>query len=194
MESFVRQALNKIVRPQDLATALKNWDLIEAELASHKITDKFNLAGVAATVHVETGGSFLPLKEIGGNAYFVRMYYNNVGVRKSLENLSPQDAIDYCGKGYIQITGKHNYEKAGGALNLPLLSQPNLAMQPDIAARILAWYWRTHGCDVRCREISQLPAGKRDGANGWQRVRRAVNGGLNGWNDFHEVLGKLEVL
>jgi len=43
----------------------------------------------------------------------------------------------YFGRGYVQITHEANYRKAGDKLGLNLVANPSLALDPDIAARIL---------------------------------------------------------
>lgn len=43
----------------------------------------------------------------------------------------------YRGRGLSQITGKDNYAKFGKLMSLDLVSNPDLALQPKIAARIL---------------------------------------------------------
>ena len=44
----------------------------------------------------------------------------------------------YYGRGFVQLTLEDNYRKWGNILKIPLLEKPDLALQPDIAARILA--------------------------------------------------------
>lgn len=93
-----------------------------------------------ATAVVETASTMQPIKEYGGNAYFARMY-DVTGERpakaRELGNLDPGDGAKYCGRGYVQLTGKSNYARAGQALNLPLVTDPDLALRPDVAAKIM---------------------------------------------------------
>lgn len=93
-----------------------------------------------ATPVVETAGTMQPIKERGGNAYYTRMY-DITGERpdkaRALGNLSPGDGARYCGRGYVQLTGKANYARAGLALGLPLVDDPDMALQPDVAAKIM---------------------------------------------------------
>lgn len=48
----------------------------------------------------------------------------------------------YKGRGYIQLTGKYNYKKAGDALGLDLVNKPELVEKPEIAAKVAVWYWQ----------------------------------------------------
>lgn len=61
-----------------------------------------------------------------------------------LGNTELGDGRRYCGKGFIQLTGRDNYRECGQDLGLQLEAQPDLAAQPEVAARSAAWYWRKH--------------------------------------------------
>lgn len=93
-----------------------------------------------ATPVVETNSTMQPINEIGGTAYFTRRY-DITGERpdkaKELGNLSPGDGAKFHGRGYVQVTGRKNYERAASELGVPLLTDPDLALQPDIAAKIM---------------------------------------------------------
>jgi hypothetical protein len=47
----------------------------------------------------------------------------------------------YRGRGYIQLTGRANYEAAGDSLDLDLAGEPDLAINPLASPAIAAWYW-----------------------------------------------------
>jgi putative chitinase len=87
-------------------------------------------------------------------------------------NSQPGDGYLYRGRGYMQLTGKENYEKAGEALGLELVKHPELAAQPENAARIAVWYWET-----------RVPEASREDV---RAATRAINGGLNGLDDRKE--------
>jgi len=93
-----------------------------------------------ATAYHETAGTMRPIKEYGGTAYFRRMY-DIEGERpakaRELGNLTPGDGARYAGRGFIQITGRANYSRAGQKLGVNLVSDPDLAMRPDIAAQVM---------------------------------------------------------
>lgn len=87
-----------------------------------------------ATARHETAKTMQPIKEIGGPAYFKKMYDiegERPGKAKELGNLSPGDGAKYAGRGYVQLTGKYNYEKYG------LSTRPDDAMIPAEAARVM---------------------------------------------------------
>lgn len=76
-------------------------------------------------------------------------YFNRYDISKSpkiaklLGNLHIGDGEKFKGRGYIQLTGRDNYERAGKALNLPLVDNPELAADPKHAANIAIWYWNS---------------------------------------------------
>nr|WP_258015794.1 XVIPCD domain-containing protein [Stenotrophomonas maltophilia] len=81
-------------------------------------------------------------------------------------NDAPGDALKYHGRGYLPLVGKENYERAGKALDLDLVNQPELAAQPEHAGRIAVWQWQT-----------RVPEAAREDV---REATRAINGGLNG--------------
>lgn len=104
---------------------------------------RWPLADVAyalATAYHETAGTMQPIREHGGPAYFARMY-DIAGARpakaRELGNLQPGDGIRFCGRGYVQLTGRANYAKAGAAIGVDLVAGPDLALRPDVAAEIM---------------------------------------------------------
>ena len=50
----------------------------------------------------------------------------------------------YRGRGLKQLTGKFNYEKCGSVLNLDLVLQPDLLLEPMAAARSAGWFWKAN--------------------------------------------------
>jgi putative chitinase len=100
--------------------------------------------------------------------------------RGDLGNTQPGDGPRYKGRGFIQITGRANYRDAGAALGLPLLDSPQLAEDPQNAARILTWYWTT-------RKITP-PAD----AGRLSEVTQIINGGQNGAADRGELYRKAQ--
>lgn len=43
----------------------------------------------------------------------------------------------FYGRGFVQITWEDNYRKMGEFLGIPLVQNPDLALQPDVAAKII---------------------------------------------------------
>jgi putative chitinase len=93
-----------------------------------------------ATAYHETASTMQPVREYGGSTYFTRMY-DVTGARPQMAlangNKCAGDGPKYCGRGYVQLTWKNNYERAGKQCGVDLVANPDKAMTPDIAAKIL---------------------------------------------------------
>lgn len=103
-------------------------DAIEAS----DITDDRYVAYMLATVYLECAKTMRPITEFGKPDYFKK--YDG---RKDLGNTVPGDGYRFRGRGYVQLTGRRNYKRAGEALNLDLLASPEIALMPEFAARIM---------------------------------------------------------
>lgn len=57
-------------------------------------------------------------------------------------NDKPGDGFKYRGRGFIQITGKENYDKIGKMIGVDLVTNPDLANDPEIAAKIIPAYFK----------------------------------------------------
>ena len=92
------------------------------------------VAYALATAYHETARTMQPIKEMGGAAYFTRLYDingANPALAKRLGNTQPGDGARFAGRGYVQLTGRANYERYG------IAATPDDAMKPDVAARIM---------------------------------------------------------
>ena len=87
--------------------------------------------------------NFTSLAEFGGSLDF-RKYDPKYNPRKAkqLGNKVAGDGAKYEGRGYIQLTGRDNYKRAGQALGLPLEQRPELVERPDVAAKVAVWFWQ----------------------------------------------------
>jgi putative chitinase len=81
----------------------------------------------------------------------------------------PGDALKYHGRGYLPLTGKENYERAGRDLDLDLVNQPDLAAQPEHAGRIAVWQWQNRVPEQARQDVRE--------------ATYAINGALNGVED-----------
>jgi len=69
------------------------------------------------------------------------------GKRSDLGNSSAEDGWKYRGRGYIQLTGKSNYEQFGKLIGMDLVNNPSLAAHPKIAAKIAVAYYKSRVID-----------------------------------------------
>lgn len=96
------------------------------------ITDDRWRAYMLATAYHETDKTMQPIEEYGkgrGRPYGRKIKYNR-------QPYTHPDKI-YYGRGDVQLTWYENYELMGRLLNIPLLEQPELALNPEISARIM---------------------------------------------------------
>jgi len=156
-----------------LGTGLENnvgtaYDNISAALTELGIFTGWTLLGALATVRTEVGRPFLPIPEYGTGQQYEG--------RTDLGNVYPGDGPKYKGRGYIQLTGRSNYENYGLKLGIDLVDNPDLALLPQNAAKILALYFKNTGANIACDN------------NDWAKVRRLVNGGSNGLALFQSII------
>lgn len=85
--------------------------------------------------------NFTRMREVGTPEYFAKKYENKRKA-KILGNKVRGDGERYKGRGFIQLTGRDNYKRAGTALGLPLEANPELAADPNVAAKVAVWYWQ----------------------------------------------------
>jgi putative chitinase len=72
-------------------------------------------------------------------------------------NYESGDGFKYRGRGYIQLTGRENYEKMGELIGVDLVNNPDLAARPDLAAQIAVMYWKTRVANkVNPNNINQV--------------------------------------
>jgi putative chitinase len=139
-----------------------------------------HVAYALATAYHETAHTLQPITECGGPAYFARMYDpaptgRRPEVAKRLGNTRPGDGALYCGRGYVQLTGRDNYGKAGRDLNLPLGAHPEMALRPEVAAKIMhrgmdeGWF-TGYGFDAF------LPSSRTANTAEFINARRIING------------------
>lgn len=147
-------------RAQRRAAPTVDTKLMSA-LSAGGITDKRAQANIMAQVQAESGGvakseslkysperlmqvfpkKFRDLDEArqvaagGEQAIAERVYGGRMG------NVAPGEGFKYRGRGLIQLTGKDNYKKYGDLIGVDLVSNPELANDPDIARKLAVAYF-----------------------------------------------------
>lgn len=111
-------------------SARENIPLIVKALDAEGILDSNVLAYALATIEHETDETFAPIGEIQGTVSARRLGY--------------EGGADFFGRGFIQITHLRNYRTIGERIGLgnQLVKNPELASDPQIAARILAAFFK----------------------------------------------------
>lgn len=121
------------------ADAKKFATIIDDVFLEYGITNK---AMFLAQVGHESGG-LRYLREIWGPTPAQSRYEG----RLDLGNTFPGDGKRFMGRGLLQTTGRANYTKAGKALGLDLINNPELLEIPLNAARSAAVFWVSNGLD-----------------------------------------------
>lgn len=128
---------------------------------------KTQKAYILATVGHETGYTWQPVKE----AY----WFSEEWRRRNLRY------YPWYGRGFVQITWQTNYLKYSKILNLDLIKNPDLALDPQTACFILVHGFK-HGVFTGARISSYLNDKKTDFVN----ARRCING----TDKAYEIAGK----
>lgn len=148
--------------------------LDEAARAAQITTPERVAQFVAQLAHESAG--FRYLEEIWGPTAAQTRYEG----RRDLGNTQPGDGYRFRGRGWIQLTGRHNYRTYGRLLGLPLEAQPELAARPDTAARIAATYWTQRGLNALADAGDLLG------------ITRRINGGTNGLEERRAYLTRAQ--
>lgn len=158
----------------------ENLPVIIKEMRELELECKYMLLVALATIRAETE-TFEPVDELksrfntspGGHPFDL---YDH---RRDLGNQGPPDGERYRGRGFIQLTGRNNYQIYGKAIGLgnKLIAKPELANEPEIAARLLAHFLKSKELAIKQSLI--------EGNLGM--ARKLVNGGSHGFDRFREA-------
>lgn len=123
-----RQKFYNIVRPELGPLSQKQvegFEIILTEWESDIELDLRKLAYILATAWHETARTMQPIEEYGR------------GKNRPYGRPDPRTGKAYFGRGYVQLTWYDNYKKMGLRLGIDLLNEPELALQPSVAVRIM---------------------------------------------------------
>lgn len=143
---------------------LLNWE-------TEGLTDLRWLAYMLATTFHETAKTMQPIEEYGkGKGYRYGKKIKRSGVQYSLP-----DKI-YYGRGYVQLTWYENYETMGRLLGIDLLNNPELALQPAIASKIMFEGMTKGNSNFGDFTGKSLEHYFNDKKEDWVNARRIING------------------
>lgn len=138
------------------------------------ITDLRQAAYMLATVKHECADTYQPITEFGKKAYFNK-YDAGTPIGKRLGNTVAGDGYLFRGRGYVQLTGRANYQNMSAALALgpddDLVAHPDYALHPDIAYRIMSYGMR-HGTFTGKKLNDYINGSVCD----YKNARRIING------------------
>jgi len=169
--------VKKMFPATPLANITKNLPFVLDGLVWKDLTDKAMVDMALSTIRAETEG-FVPIPE--GKSRFntsvtpFDKYEPGTQLGKNLGNTEAGDGPRFKGRGYVQLTGRSNYQHIGPKVGVDLVADPDKACDPAIAGKILAQYLSDHDETIR----TALAAGD------LVKARKAVNGGTNGFANF----------
>jgi len=97
-------------------------------------------------------------------------------------NVQPGDGWRYRGRGLVHLTGRENYQRAQTATGIALVSNPDLAADPEIAVRLAVWYWNSKNLNLLA-DVDNCTA-----------LTKRINGGTNGLADRTERTKRAKAL
>lgn len=158
----------------------ENLPYVLEALKEAELYDKEFILMALSTIRAETE-SFLPISEReskyntspNGNPFDL---YDK---RKDLGNEGRPDGQKYRGRGFIQLTGKHNYRHYGEVLGIGemLIEEPDMANSPVLASRLLVAFLKEK--EIQIREALK--------SKNLLKARKLVNGGSHGYDRFSEA-------
>lgn len=86
----------------------------------------------------------IALIKLGEEAIGNRVYANRLGNGDEASG----DGFRYRGSGYKQLTGRTNYRDIGAIVGMDIEGNPELAREPNAAARIAFAFWDARGCST----------------------------------------------
>jgi hypothetical protein len=172
-----------------LANVTANWPRIVEQLDHCNLADNRNVyAAILGIVAHETASTFTPLHEYGSPADWAGY----------------SGGPNYAGRGFVQLTHDFNYRAYGEKVRalwgagaddptFDLVANPDNVMDPDIAAAIIALWWR----DTRALPTASYPAGyslvQASEDQDWAWVSRLVQGSTADQPRVELVASALEV-
>ena len=157
-----------------------NLPFVLKGLVERTLGDKPMVLMALATIRAETE-SFQPINEglskfntsPGGHPFDLYDFRSDLG------NQGKGDGAKFRGRGYIQLTGRFNYQKLGTTLDMggKLATNPELANDPTIAGKLLAAFLKDKERAIKeALIIGDL-----------RLARRLVNGGSHGLDRFSDA-------
>jgi len=175
------QVVSQMFPVTPLGNIKANLPQVLDALVSANLPDKGMVLVALGTIRAETE-SFLAISE--GQSRFNTSpsghpfdLYDN---RQDLGNTGPPDGATFRGRGFVQLTGRANYTRYAREISLDLVTNPELANDPAIAAKLLARFLGDR--EDRIREALA--------DNDLATARRLVNGGSNGLDRFTDAFNK----
>lgn len=156
-----------------LTVILDSWE------AAHSKKDDRWLAYALGTTFHETAFTMQPVRERGSKDYFFRMYDPGSPLPRRAKlardmGARPGDGVVFYGRGFVQLTWRSNYAKAGKAFAKDLTSSAaaaDRALEAQLAAKIM-FMGMESGMFTGKKFADYFNEGDED----WLNARRIING------------------
>lgn len=157
------------------------FPFLQQAMEEFEINNPLREAAFLAQLAHESG-QFRYLEEIWGPTDSQKKYEPPSKKADQLGNTQPGDGKRFKGRGAIQLTGRANYNKYGGQLNVDLLNHPELAADPQVAFRVSGAFWKSKG-------LNELADQRK-----FETITRRINGGLAGQSERLEFYNRAKLL
>jgi putative chitinase len=178
--NIIVAAVSKMCPGAPLGNIQANLPPILEALSALTLGDKPMVLMAIGTIRAETAG-FAPISE--GKSHFNTSPngrpFDKYDSRKDLGNRGAPDGANFKGRGFVQLTGRFNYEKYDEelGLGLRLVNNPELANTPKIAAELLARFLKDKEKKIRAALDN----------HDLSYARKLVNGGSHGVTEFSDA-------
>lgn len=140
-------------------------------LSDYDITTIPRICAYFAQIGHESGQLNYSEEIYSGERYDVGKLAERLGNTSEDDN----DGEKYKGRGLIQITGRTNYQLLSKTYHIDFLAHPELLATPEWAVKSSMWFWEYNNLN------------KIADSGDFQKLTKAINGGLNGYKDRLEI-------
>lgn len=136
-QEFFDSVRSSVFRGHLSQSQVNGLETILTATANAGITDQRKVAYMLGTVYHECAGTMQPVREFGrgaGHPYGQKLKMGD-GPGHRIPYTTPDQL--YYGRGYVQLTWYENYDAMSRHLHIDLLNNPDLALEPDVAANIM---------------------------------------------------------
>ena len=151
---------------------LTYFPLFQTKLPEYQITSPLRIAHFLAQVGHESLSLTYTEELASGEAYEGRL---------DLGNTEKGDGKRFKGRGFIQLTGRNNYQAYSNESGLDLMKSGNeklISTVPANALDVSLWFWKRQNLN------------KRADGDDLRGITKRVNGGYNGLDDREKYLGR----
>ena len=134
-DAFIRQSMEAGVSKESIAVMLGQLDHESAGFKSTQENLNYTSADRIRKVFGKSLNGVDPNTLVNNPEALANVVYG-----KKNGNRGGSDGWNYRGRGLVQLTGRGNYEAASKAIGVDLVSNPELAADPEVSAKIAMWW------------------------------------------------------